>query len=127
MSISVAATMARGIAVVLLIMFLFRRPVVQRLFLNTLPLSRSEIKKSSRVKSVDQGSQSFFGCRLVPRETVYFFQASVKYMTCCSTLLKMTKCRLPAIHQISRFVKNVEVEFNVDGHVKENKASCVSM
>jgi hypothetical protein len=66
MSVNVTATMARGIAVVLLIMFLFRRPIVQGLFLNTLPFSRSQIKKSNRVKTVYQGSQNCLEISLSP-------------------------------------------------------------
>jgi hypothetical protein len=68
MSVNVAATMAREIAVVLSIMFLFRRPIVQDLFLNTLPFSRSQIKTSSRVKTVDKGSRSSLEISLPPEK-----------------------------------------------------------
>jgi hypothetical protein len=68
MSINVSATMARRIAVVLLVMFLFGRPVVQGSFVNTLPFSRSQIKKSTRVKTVDKGSRSSLDISLSPEK-----------------------------------------------------------
>jgi hypothetical protein len=68
MSVNVAATMAGGIAAVLLIIYIFRWPVAHGLFLSTLPFSGSQIKKSSRVETVDQGSRSSLVIILSPKK-----------------------------------------------------------
>jgi hypothetical protein len=46
-------------------------------------------------------------------------------MICCPALLKVAKYQISAIHQLNKFVRNVEVDFSVDFHVEENRANCV--
>jgi hypothetical protein len=99
---NVAAIAAKTV-VIALVMLLFRSSTVLGLFSNTVPLSSFHRKKPSGVTSGDGGGQSHF--EIISKDIPDVSRGSVRCVTRCPILLKVTEC--------------LKVDISVDGRVEE--------